>query len=126
PIRLNFGTSSSLKDILNFIGTASGINVTYDQQYIDKPYAVNLDGVTVEDALNQVLSANGYYYKVTNQRTILVIPDQPAKHQQYDDLVVRVFYISHSDATELASLVNSIMRIPAMAVQPMVMPNKTA
>jgi general secretion pathway protein D len=126
PIRLNFGTSSSLKDILNFIGTASGINVTYDQGFVDKPYSVNLDGVTVEDALQQVLSANGYYYKVTNPRTILVIPDQPAKHQQYDELVVRVFYVSHADATELAQLVNSIMRIPQMAVQPMMMPNKVA
>jgi general secretion pathway protein D len=126
PIRLNFGTSSSLRDILNFIGVAAGINVQYDQQYVDKPYSITLDGVTVEDALNQVLSANGYYYKVTNPRTILIIPDQPAKHQQYDDLVLRVFYISHADATELASLVNSIMRIPQMAVQPMVMPNKAA
>lgn len=126
PLRLNFGTTSSLKDILNFIGTASGINVQYDLQFIDKPAAVSLDGVTVEDALNQVLSTNGYYYKITNPRTILVIPDQPAKHQQYDDLVIKVFYVSHADATELASLVNSIMRIPAMSVQPMVMPNKTA
>jgi general secretion pathway protein D len=126
PLRLNFGTASSLKDILNFIGTASGINVTYDQGFLDKGYSINLDGVTVEDALNQVLSANGYYYKVTNPRTILVIPDQPAKHQQYDELVVKVFYISHADATELAQLVQTMIRIPQMAVQPMVMPSKTA
>jgi general secretion pathway protein D len=126
PIRLNFANQASLKDILNFIGAASGINITYDQQYVDKPYSVNLDGVTVEEALNQVLSANGYYYKVTGPRTIIVIPDQPAKHQQYDDLVIRVFYVSHADATELAQLVNSIMRIPQMPVQPMVMPNKAA
>src|SRR6266849_2903975 len=126
PIRLNFGTSASLKDILNFIGTASGINVTYDQGFADKLFSVNLDGVTVEDALQQVLSANGYYYKVTNPRTILVIPDQPAKHQQYDELVGKVFYISHADATELNQLVNTIVRIPQMAVQPMMMPNKVA
>jgi general secretion pathway protein D len=126
PIRLNFGTPSSLKDILNFIGVSSGINVTYDQQYADKAYSVNLDGVTVEEALQQVLSANGYYYKVTNARTIIVIPDQPAKHQQYDELVVRVFFISHADATELATLVTQVIRIPQMPVQPMVTPNKVA
>ena len=51
---------------------------------------------------------------------ILIIPDQPAKHQQYDDLVMRVFYINHADVTELASLVNSVIRIPQMTVQPMV------
>jgi general secretion pathway protein D len=126
PLRLNFGTAVSLKDVLNFIGTASGINVTYDQQYIDKPYSVILDGVTVEDALQQVLSANGYYYKVTNPRTILIIPDQPAKHQQYDELVVKVFYLSHADAAEVAQMVTTIMRIPQMSVQPMLQPNKVA
>lgn len=126
PLRLNFGTQSSLRDILNFIGTASGINITYDSGYVDKPYSVNLDGVTVEQALQQVLSANQYYYKVTNPRTIIVIPDQPQKHQQYDELVLKVFFISHADATELSQLINSIMRIPQMAVQPMVMPNKAA
>ena len=30
PLRMNFGQQSSLRDILNFIGTASGINVNYD------------------------------------------------------------------------------------------------
>ena len=73
-----------------------------------------------------MLSANGYYYKVVNPRTIIVIPDQPAKHTQYDELVVRVFYISHADATELAQIVNTIMRIPQLPLPPMVMPNKTA
>jgi general secretion pathway protein D len=126
PLRLNFGASSSLRDILNFIGTASGINITYDAGYVDKPYSVTLDGVTVEEALQQVLSANQYYYKVLNQRTIIVIPDQPAKHQQYDELVIKVFYISHADATELSQLLQSMMRIPQMPVQPMVMPNKAA
>jgi general secretion pathway protein D len=125
PLRLIFN-NAALKDILNFIATSAGINITYDQNYVDKPYSVNIDGVTVEEALQQVLSANGYYFKVVNQRTIIVIPDQPAKHQQYDELVVKVFYISHADATELAQHVNTIMRIPQMAVQPMVMPLKAA
>src|SRR4029078_6697523 len=124
PIRLNFN-NAALKDILNFIATSSGINIPYDQQFVDKPFTINLDSVTVEEALNQVLSANGYYYKVTSQKKILVIPDQPGEHQQYDELVMKTFFISHADATELAQIVNSVMRIPQMAGQPMVMAVKT-
>ena len=41
-------------------------------------------------------------------------------------MVVRVFYISHADAQELSQLVTTIMRVPQMPVQPMIMPNKTA
>jgi general secretion pathway protein D len=126
PLRLNFGQQASLRDILNFIGTASGINITYDAGVVDKPYSINLEGVTVEEALQQVLSANQYYYKVVNPRTIIIIPDQPAKHQQYDELVMKVFYISHAEVTELSQLLQSLMRIPQMPVQPMVMPNKAA
>src|SRR4029453_12241375 len=59
-------------------------------------------------------------------KTILIIPDQPAKHQQYDDLVLKVFYINHAEVTELVSLVNGMMRVPSMPVQPMVMANKAA
>jgi general secretion pathway protein D len=125
PLRISFN-NSSLRDILNVIGATTGINVTFDQQFVDKPYTVNLEGVTIEEALQQVLTANGYYYKVINPRTILIIPDQPAKHTQYDELVVRVFYISHADATELAQIVNTIMRIPQLPLPPMVMPNKAA
>jgi len=125
PLRMQMN-NASLRDILNIIGTTTGINVTYDSQFVDKPYTVNLDGVTLQDALQQILAANQYYYKVVNPRTIIIIPDQPAKHTQYDEIVVRVFYVSHADATELAQLVNSIMRIPQMPLPPMVMPNKTA
>ena len=34
-----------------------------------------------------------------NPKTIIVVPNSPAKHAEYDDLVVRVFYISHADVT---------------------------
>ena len=127
PLRINFGASSSLREILNFIGSATGININYDAQFVDKPYGpVNLDGLTIEEALNQVLSANQYYYKITSSKTIIIIPDQPAKHQQYDDMVMRVFFINHADVTELAPLINTLIRIPQMPVQPIMMPNKKA
>jgi Flp pilus assembly secretin CpaC len=87
---------------------------------------VQLDGVTLEQALNQILSANQLFYKVINERTIMVIPDTPPKRAQYEEQVIRTFFISHVDATELAQLINTIIRVPSMAVQPMIAPNKTA
>ncbi|MGH9410137.1 MAG: secretin and TonB N-terminal domain-containing protein, partial [Vicinamibacterales bacterium] len=125
PRDWNFN-NASLKDIVNFIGNATGINITYDAQFIDKPYTVNLKGVTVEQALRDILSANGYYFKVTDPKTIIVIPDLPQKHQQYDDLVVRVFYISNADATELTMLINTIARAGGQTAPPAVFPDKAS
>jgi general secretion pathway protein D len=125
PLTVTFN-NASLKDILNWIGTHSGINITYDQNYQDRGYTVQLDGVTLEQALQQIMTANQLFYKVINQRTIMIIPDTPAKHQQYDELVVRVFYVSHADVTELAQVINTIMRVPTMAIVPTLLPNKTS
>ena len=125
PLTVSFN-NASLRDVLNWIGTHSGINITYDQAYQDRAYTVQLEGVTLEQALQQIMTANQLFYKVINQRTIMVIPDTPAKHQQYDELVVRVFYVSHADVTELAQVINTIMRVPTMPVVPTLLPNKTS
>ena len=118
--------NASLRDILNFIGTQSGINITFEPSFVDKAYTLLLEDVTVEQALQQIMTANSLFYKVLNPKTIMVIPDNSAMHVKYDDLVLRVFYLSHADAAEIAQLVNSMMRIATMPVQPVVLPNKTA
>jgi general secretion pathway protein D len=122
---LNFN-NSSVRDILSIIGSSAGIRITYDQAYQDKAYSIELEDVTVEEALQQIMSANQLFYKVINAKTIIVVNDRADKRQQYDDMVVRVFYISHADAQELSQTVTTIMRVPQMPVAPVIMPNKTA
>ncbi len=124
PLKFSFN-NSSLRDILNFIGTTTGINIQYDQQYRDVPYTVTLDGVPLEEALQQILSVNGFFYKVMNQRTILVAPDTPASHLKYDDMVMQVFYLSHADAQELSQVVNTMMRLQGQTA-PAIYPGKTS
>ncbi len=125
PLNIRFN-NASIRDILNFIGNATGINISYDRDFQDRSYTVALDGVTLEQALQQILSANGLFYKVLNERTIMVVPDTPPKRAQYEEQVIRTFYVSHADATELAQLLNTVIRVPSMAVQPMIAANKTA
>lgn len=125
PIKVTFN-NATLRDILRTLSDMTGINVTFDQQFQDRAYTVTLDGVTLEQALQQIMTANQKFYKVTDPRTIIVVDDNPTKHAQYDDLVVKVFYISHIEAQELSQMVSTIMRVPQMAVQPTLMANKTA
>jgi general secretion pathway protein D len=125
PLDLRF-TNAQVKDILNFISTASGINVTYDNTFRDAPYSVELQGVTLEEALNQILAANNLFYKVVNDRTIIVVPDTPPKRAQYEEQVIQTFYLSHADAAEMLQLLNAVIRVAQMPVQPMYAANRTA
>ena len=125
PINWKFGPTSSVRDILNFIGAAAGINVTFTSDYRDPPgYAVQLDGVTVEQALQQILSANGLFYKVLNERTILIIPDNVQNRARYEEQVIRTFYLSHADAQEMVQLLNVIGRVQGSPIVPAFVANK--
>lgn len=125
PLNLRF-TNANLRDILNFIAGATGINVTYDRDVTDRAATVQLDGVTVEQALTQILTVNQLAYKVLSERSVLIFPDTPPKHTQYDEQVVRTFYVSHGDVTELTQLLSSIIRLPGIPIQPVIQFNKTA
>lgn len=123
PIRF---TNTNLRDILSSIGQGAGINVTYDSQFPERPYTVELEGLTLGEVLNQIMTANTLFYKVVNQRTILVIPDTPAKRAQYEELVLRTFYLSHTDVADIVQILNTVARVGATQLQPAIAPNKTA
>ena len=97
---------------------STGINISYDREVAGSPTTVQLDGVTLEQALNQIMTMNQLSYKVVSERSIFVFPDTAPKHAQYDEQVVRTFYLSHADATEVTQILSTIIRLPGIAVQP--------
>jgi general secretion pathway protein D len=124
---LNFPNASP-REILSQIGKMAGINVQFDSAYADpRPYTVDMEGVTLEQALNSITQANQLFYKVTNQRTILVANDSQPKRAQYDEQVIKVLRLSHADATEVTAMLQQVVRITggATVVQFAVTANKT-
>jgi general secretion pathway protein D len=118
--------NANIREILNFIGSITGINISYDREVPDRQTQVQLDGVTLDQALSQIMTMNALSYKVVNERSIFVFPDTPQKHNQYDEQVVRTFYLSHADPTEMGQLLSTLMRMPGVAVQPAIVPTKAA
>jgi type II secretory pathway component GspD/PulD (secretin) len=118
--------NTSVRDILNFIAEATGINVTYDPTYQDRSYSVQLDGVTLEQALRQILSANNLFFKVLDPRTIIVVPETPQKRIQYDEQVIQTFYVSNADITELVQNLTNLTRLANLPIAPVIVPNRTA
>jgi general secretion pathway protein D len=117
PPLFNFNTvmkpivfqQASVRDILSSISRAAAINITYDSTYQDRVYTVELNDVTLEEALNQIVTANQLFYKVLNQKTIIVIPDNAQKRAQYEEQLVQNFFISHGDPIEIATMLNQII-----------------
>jgi general secretion pathway protein D len=124
PLSIRF-TNAGIRDVLNFIGNATGINVTFDRDFQDRSITLNLEGVTLEQALQQIMVANQLFYKVLNERTIIVAADTTQKRTQYEEQVIRTFFLSHADATEISQLLTGIVRVAGVAIQPTIVANKT-
>jgi general secretion pathway protein D len=125
---LQFSSTASVKDILNFIGSTTGINITYDQQIpqLNNPYGLTLSNTSLQDALSQVLTANQLTYKVINPTTIFVYADTTANRQKFEDVYVQTFYLSNADPQELVTLLTQVTTSQGLAVRPVITPNKTA
>jgi type II secretory pathway component GspD/PulD (secretin) len=124
PLIVNF-VNTSLRDILTFVGNYTGINVTFDRDFQDRTITLKLEGVSLEQALQQIMIANQLFYRVLNERTIIVAADNTQKRVQYEEQVIKTFFVSHADATELQQLLTGLIRVAGMAVQPQIVPNKT-
>src|SRR5215510_12171834 len=62
PLNMTFN-NVSIRDILNSIASASGFSVSFDREFQDRAATVNLQGVTLEQGLNQIMTMNGLSYK---------------------------------------------------------------
>lgn len=125
PLIINF-VNTSIRDILTFVGQVTGINVTFDRDFQDRTITIKLEDVSLEEALQQIMIANQLFYRVLNDRTIIVSADNNQKRLQYEPQVIRTFFVSHADATELSQLLIAMVRVAGMAVQPQIQPNKTS
>ena len=109
PIVLKF-PNRQIQEVLDFLGTSTGINIAYDKDFPKTTtVSVNIDGITLEQALNQILTVNQAYYKVINPRGIIIIADSPAKRTAYDELVVQTFYLSSAESTDMEQLLTKVV-----------------
>src|SRR5688500_6032779 len=88
---------ASARDIFTALGRLAGVNVVFDPTYRDQPLTIDVRNGTLESALQAVSASTRNFYRVTAQRTITIIPDTPAKRREYEDEVVRTFFLSNAD-----------------------------
>jgi general secretion pathway protein D len=120
PASLIFREASS-RDVFTAIARFADISLIFDPAFQPAPVTVDLRNSTLEDALNAVASATHTFFRVTAPKTIAVIPDTPAKRREYEEEVVRTFYLSNADLKETMDLLRLV--IDARRVAPVTATN---
>src|SRR5215831_573918 len=108
PGSLVFRDASS-RDVFTAIARLGGISLVFDPQFRDAPVTLDLRNATLDDALTAVAGATRTFFRVNAPQTVIVIPDTPAKRREYEEEIVRTFYLSNADAKETMDMLRLVL-----------------
>ncbi len=105
PITLKL--TEDAKTVYETIGKLAGVNVLFDPDYTSKRIRVDLNGVTLEEALEITALESKTFWRPVTPNTIFIAADTLAKRKELEQSVIRTFYLTNlSQPNELQDLVN--------------------
>ena len=108
PITLRFQNART-KEVFESLARAGGINFMFDKDLKDDPVTVFLKDSTFEEALNLIMTTQNLFMRRVGPDTMLIIPKTKQKLDQYQDLIIRTFYVSNGKAKDLVNLLRTML-----------------
>jgi general secretion pathway protein D len=119
PITLKL--TEDTKVIYETVGKLAGINVLFDPDYTSRRIKIELNGVTLQEALEIIALESKTFWRPVTPNTIFVAADNPAKRKEVEQSVIKTFYLANlSQPTELQDVVNALRQILEISrIQPL-------
>jgi len=109
-IVLRFPVEVSLRSIYQALGKHARINIIFDEQFRDAPFSIELVDMSFEQALYYLCMASKNFYRIVDEKTVVVAPDLPQKRAQYELNAIKTFYLSNINAEEIRAQFMQILR----------------
>src|SRR5260370_15089985 len=94
------------------MGTYAGINVVCAPAFTAHRIHVELNGVSLRDALQIVAFESKTFWRPVTSNTIFVAQDNPAKRRELEQSVIKTFYLSNvSQPAELNDMATARHRL---------------
>ncbi|RWU18895.1 secretion type II protein [Pseudomonas alkylphenolica] len=110
PVTLEF-RDANLKTIFEVLSQVAGLNFIFDKDLRpDMKATIFVRDVKIEDAVSLLLDQNQLHQKVVNDNTVLIYPDSPQKTKDYQELVMRTFYLTSIDSNTALNMVKTMLK----------------
>lgn len=110
PISLEF-REAPLRQVFEIIARHSGLNFVFDKDVkADQRTSIYLKNSTVEAAVYFLLMTNQLERQVMDGNTILIYPNIAAKLKEYQEMVVKTFFLANADAKVIANTLKTILK----------------
>jgi general secretion pathway protein D len=116
---ISFKMSNDAKIVFDTIGKLAGLTVVYDPDFPARRITVDLNNVTLEQALEIASFESKAFVKPATENIIFVIPDQPQKRRDYEEQVVETVYLSNTvqpqDLTEIVTGLRQLLDLKRLS-----------
>ena len=112
PITLKM-TNKPARVLFETVAKVAGINVLWDPDMSPPPTGRNLtfevNNSTLDQALDDLATLTKFYWKALSPNTIFITNDTVQKRRDYEDEVLKVFYLSNINTPqELQEVINAV------------------
>ena len=108
PVTLRF-RDTDIKEVLEMFSRTAGVNIFTDESLQPKKITTFFQNLPLRESFNLILVSNRLFAKRIAENTVIVVPDNPAKRQQYDELTVQTFFLTDADAKVMVNLLRTIL-----------------
>lgn len=104
---ITYKASQDIRVVFDTVGKLAGLTVVYDQDIPQRRITVDLSNVTLEQALEIICAQSKTFWKPITENVIMVIPDQAQKRHDYEEELLKTFYLANTvtpqDLTEIVT-----------------------
>src|SRR5277367_6816001 len=120
-VPINLKITEDSKIIYETVGKLAGINVLFDPDYTSRRIKIELNNVSLEEALEIIALESKTFWRPVTPNTIFIAADNPAKRKDLEQSVIKTFYLTNlSQPTELQDVVNALRQILEISrIQPL-------
>ncbi|MFZ0301742.1 MAG: cohesin domain-containing protein [Terracidiphilus sp.] len=110
---LTLRMTEDTKVIYQAIGKAAGINILFDPDFNSKRISVELNSVSLLDALRIVGTMSNTFWRPVTSNTIFVATNSRAKRTELDEQAVQTFYLANAwqqnDLNDVQTAIRNLM-----------------
>jgi len=110
PISLEF-RDAPLRAAFEAMSRTAGLNFVLDKDVrADARVTLFVRNTTIEEALRLILVTNQLERKLLNENSVLIYPNTAAKTKDYQETVVKSFYLVNTEAKQAQALIKSMIK----------------
>ena len=101
----------TLRAMFDVLQRATGVSFVFDKDVRgDLRNSLAVRDQDLEDVVRLILMSNQLEQKIINETTVLIYPNTPQKLREYQELVVKAFYVANADVKQTANMIRTLVK----------------